>query len=124
MNPYRWVDESITDLALFSNFIYTDDDNYFNTHLKNNKFCDCNGIIYIIKDKISPTQLWRKFLKFIPGVFKVTLLFEKTDESITFKQFKVFFLTKHNVIQNKDILSKYWFDLVKNSESFEDLCNN
>ena len=124
MSPYRWVDESIIDLALFSKFIYTNDDNYFNTCLRNNKFCDCNGIIYIIKGKTSPTQPWRKFLRFIPGIFKVTLLFEKTNESITFNEFKVFFITKHSAIQNKDILTKHWFNLVKSSESFGDLYNH
>ena len=124
LSQYRWVNESIIDFALFNKFIFTDDDDYFNNWLKNIKFCDCDGTIFVIKDKMTPTQLWRKFFRFIPGIYEVTLQFEKTDESITFEEFKVFFLTKHDVIQHKDILTKYWMDLVKKTESFEDLYNN
>ena len=60
LRQYRGVNESVIDFALFSAFIYTDDDDdddYFNNFLKNNKFCDCSGTVYVIKDKMSPTQL-------------------------------------------------------------------
>ncbi len=124
LSQYRWVNESVIDFALFNAFIYTDDDDYFNNFLKNNKFCDCSGTVYVIKDKMSPTQLWRKIFRFIPSVYKVTLQFEKTDESIPFELFKVLFITKNDFIQHNDIVSKYWIDLVKKSESFEDLYNN
>ena len=73
----NWQEEDLMEYTRFDEFVYTDKQPLFDKFLKDKSFCDCDGCIFIVRDRIPPKQWWRKTLKFLPNIYRETLVFEK-----------------------------------------------
>lgn len=116
----NWNDEDTIEYILFDEFIYTDKETIYERYLKNKLFCDCNGEIFIVKDKIPPVAWWRKTFRFLPNTYKVKLIFEKTEKKISVDELKNYMIERVNELSEDEFRSK-WINYLKQAKSHKEL---
>jgi len=122
INSENWIDEE--DLfPLFSGYIYTSKEIIFNDYFRNKEFVDCKGDVYKITDRILPTNFWRNFLKFLPGVYRVKLVFKKTNKSIELDELKKDLIAGIRRFDSDAVRkeSKEWIMEVENAKSIREI---
>ena len=117
-----WIDEEEA-IPLFDGFIYTAKEKIFKDYYFNKDFADCKGDIYKVIDKIPPTSFWRNFLRFLPGVYKVRLIFRKTNRIIKHDELKsdiIQGIKRFDSADTKDITEK-WIKEIMKSENIKEV---
>ncbi len=109
--------------VLFDTFIYNSNQDFFDKHYKDNLFCDCNGDIYTIIGKQEPVETWRKFLKFIPNVYKTELQLQGLNKRIELEQFRNFVTEKVSNVDKSDFTQK-WLSNIKKATSYYEIIND
>lgn len=122
INSHTWQDgeESI---PLFDEFIYTSSKEIFDEFYLNKEFADCKGEVYKIIDRVLPTSFWRNLLRFLPGVYKVKLIFRKANKRLELEELK------RDLIQgimrfettDSDEFTKKWIIQIKNSKNIREI---
>lgn len=107
---------------LFDEFIYTDDEGVFKIFYKNQLYVDSKGKIYKLIGKQRPRELWRRVLRFLPNAFKVVLLFEPTNKTLSINEFKQLML-KGIDNYGSDEFTKAWKLFIQNSHSINQMMN-
>lgn len=105
---------------LMDPFIYKDDEKLFRDYFFNYKFVDSNGDIYRLVDRRLPTSLWRRTLKFLPNIFKIELIFTKTNERMDIEAVRNFIIRQVGKLSEKD-LAKDWIKLIKNAKTISEI---
>lgn len=90
----KWKSEDLTGYILFDEYIYTDKETIFNELYIDKLFIDCNGLIYKALKKEELTQKWRKWLRFIPNIWKKEVLFQPTGDSWTIEELRNYLLKR------------------------------
>lgn len=105
---------------LMDKYIYRDNSQLYKTYFYNKEFVDSNGNIYKIVDQKKPTSLWRKIFKFLPNVFKIELIFKKTESKMDVENVKQFILRQ---IKNlpKDETNNSWIEKIKKSKTIQEI---
>lgn len=122
INSHTWLDEEEA-IPLFDGFIYTAKKGIFIDYYLNKEFADCKGEIYKVIDRIPPTSFWRNLLRFLPGVYKMKLIFRKTDRRIELEELKndiIQGILRFDTADTKEITEK-WIEEIKNSENIKEV---
>ena len=116
----NWSENDLLDHVIFEPFIYSDNQKFIKNYLINNSFCDCNGNVYKVRELNRPKQYWRHLLKFIPGIYKVEVVFYQTTEIISLADLKDFVISRLKSI-NTNGLYNNWIKEVSDAKRIKDI---
>lgn len=106
--------------VLMDPFIYRDDEKLYRDYFFNYKFVDSNGDIYRLVDRKLPTSLWMRVFKFIPNVFKIELIFTKTNERMDIELVRNFIIKQIGKLSDQDSASD-WIKQIKNAKTITEI---
>jgi len=116
-----WAGRDPSDFILFDNFVFTKDESFYENYLVGKIFCDCNGELFEFEKRILPKERWRYLLGFLPGVFKVELIFGPTmRKRIKLDELKNYLVNRIGELENSEFNIK-WIEFIKNGKSFDEL---
>ena len=121
INFKNWPELEDTNF-LFDEFIYTKNIDIFKTYFENQYYADSRGKVFRLIAKKPPYELWRRLLRFLPNVFKVTLIFEPTDKTLSLNEFKHMLIGGINTYE-QDEFTEAWKLNIENSDSIEKIMN-
>ncbi len=75
-------------MPIYKDYIDTADIQYFNRRFYRKTYIDCEGKVYNIIDRVVPEASWRFKLRFIPGMYRVKLIFEASTRTISLDELK------------------------------------
>ena len=101
-------------------YIYTDSEDTYTTYFQNMKYVDSEGKIYKLVNKKSPNSRWRHFFKIIPNVFKVELIFIKTEETMGIESVREFIIRQLSLLGNEDYINE-WKEDISEAKSIEEI---
>lgn len=105
---------------LMDPYIYNGSDQFFKDLYLNNKFVDSEGKIYQVVDKRLPTSWWRKAFHFLPDIYKVTLLFIKTEEKMDIEAVREFVSNQIVKIKKAEGTNK-WLGQIKKAKTIQEI---
>ena len=116
----NWNNEDLDySLILLENdVIYTTDEYIYSNYLLNNKYIDSEGKIYRIIGKELPAS-WKKMFRFIPNFYKIKLIFEKTDDSLSVEDVKNYIRNNINKFNYIEDFEKEWLKIIENATTYE-----
>jgi len=94
-------------------------DEFYREYYHNLKYVDSNGEVFKAIDKKPPKSILRRIFRFIPGVYKVELIFSNTGEKMELEEVREFMLKK--VTKLKDDYVSEWINQIKNSKSIQEV---
>jgi hypothetical protein len=108
-------------IPLFDEYIYSSKEKVFHDYYFNKEFADCKGNIYKVVDKRLPTSFWRGFLRFLPGVYKVKLIFRSTNKQIELEELKEDLIAGIRRFDTQDTveITEKWIKEIKSSNSIK-----
>ena len=108
-------------IPLFDEYIYSSKEEVFQDYYLNKEFADCKGNIYKVVDKRLPSSFWRSLLRFLPGVYKVKLIFRNTNKRIELEELKTDLIAgiRRFYAQDTDEILEKWVQEIKNSKSIK-----
>lgn len=90
-----WAEDKHFDgLVLWNQYIYTRNKEFISNCIIDKTFCDCNGNLYKVFELVIPTSLWRRFLYFLPNIYKTELRLRRTGEKISVDELRRFMLDR------------------------------
>ena len=87
INSSEWIDYEEL-FPIFDGYMYSSKEEIFRKYYYNKEFADCKGDVYRVIDRMLPTNYWRNLFSFLPGVYKVKLVFKKTGKRIALEELK------------------------------------
>ncbi len=85
IDSQNWLDSEEL-VPLFDGYMYSSKYQIYKDYYQYKEFADCKGNIYRIIDRILPTNFWRNIFRFLPGVYKVKLVFISTSKKIELEE--------------------------------------
>ncbi len=105
---------------LMNPFIYNNNDDFFKSFYLNQKFVDSEGNIFKVVEKRPPRQWWRKVFHFLPNVYKITLAFVKTGETMDVEEVRRFILKQVNRIKEADNIPE-WIAQIRKAKTIQEI---
>ena len=118
----KWHDGETLEYILFNEHIYTDKKSVFDKYYRNKLFCDCDGRVFKVNGLTKPTEKWRNWLKFLPGIYKCKIVFEPTPTNMTVDDLRNYIMTGVSTLTKDDFRDKWLVDL-KNAKNHSELIN-
>lgn len=79
----QWIEDDLMLFVLYDEYIYNDSSLLFTQFFKDQYYCDCQGQVFKLIAKKKPDEWWRNAFRFLPNVFRVTLVFEATAKTVS-----------------------------------------
>jgi len=117
-----WSWHSAMEYLLQDEYIYTAKESYYEEYLQAQLFCDCNGNIFKVVDKVPPTEGWRKALRFLPNVYKTKIIFERTGKKMEVEELRNYLLEHVGKMPKNDFRSEWLLALQKAKNHEELIC--
>ena len=92
---------------------------FYRTYYHNQKYVDSNGEVYKVIDKKPPKSLVRNIFRFLPGVYKVELIFSNTGEKMGLVEVKEFILKQVKKIEDEN--ASEWIDHINKAQSIQEV---
>ena len=103
----KWITDDLMDYILWDEYIYTNKESVFQKYYKDNLFCDGEGKIYKAIRKNEVTENWRNWLRFIPNVWKTTIIFQDMNEEMSVEQLRNYILERISDLK-QDTSTREW----------------
>jgi len=94
-------------------------DEFYREYYHNQKYVDSNGEVFKVIDKRPPKSIIRNIFRFLPGVYKVELIFSNTGERMELDEVRDFMVKQ--VSKLKDDYVNEWINQIKNSNSIKEV---
>lgn len=105
--------------VLMDPFFCRTGDEFYREYYHNQKYVDSNGEIFKVVDKRPPESMLRNIFRFLPGVYKVELIFTNTGEKMDLKDVRDFMLKQISKLK-ADYVTE-WISQIKNSKSIQEV---
>ncbi|TCI90598.1 hypothetical protein [Tenacibaculum sp. M341] len=124
INSDTWIDYEEL-YPLFNQYMYASKKEIFETYFFNKEFIDSKGRLFKVIACEPTENILRKWFKFLPGVYRQKLIFEKTSKKIELHDFKedvIRGIKKFTSEATKEI-SMEWIADIKNAKDFRSVIN-
>lgn len=105
---------------LFDPLIRTKNKEVFDFYVNQKAFCDCKGDLYRVVDRVHPTNKWRRFFWFLPGVYRMPLVLKKLDHPMDLEEFRRFMLKRISELGLEDFIRE-WSNEVRLAKSHKEI---
>jgi hypothetical protein len=92
---------------------------FYRKYYHNQRYVDSNGDIFMATDKKLPKSIFRNIFRFIPGVYKVELIFTSTGEKMELEEVREFLLKQVNKLKGDNVSE--WINQIKKSKSIQEV---
>ncbi|WP_299105872.1 hypothetical protein [uncultured Tenacibaculum sp.] len=124
INSNTWIDSEEL-FPLFDGYIYSSDKQIFKTYFFNKEFIDSKGKIFKVVGSEPPQSIFRKWFKFLPGVYREKLIFKKISKKIELNHFKedvIRGIKRFDSDATKEI-SLEWIAEIRDAKNFGEIIN-
>lgn len=91
----QWTNfDSYYECLLMDPYVYSRDEQVFSDYWYSQKFCDCEGNVYRVVDKVPPEEKWRRIFSFLPNAYRMKMIFEMQDERWEIERLRKFLLDR------------------------------
>lgn len=112
--------EDYNHYILMDPFIYDNREDFFKAFYLNHKFVDSDGNIYKIVDKRPPSAQWRRIFHFLPKVYRISLVFMKTEETMQIEEIREFVIRQVSRIRKADNITA-WISHIKRAKTIQEI---
>jgi len=119
----KWIEDDLMEYVIYDNFIYTNEESLFYKFYENQFFCDGNGKIFKAVRKSETIKTWRKWLRFIPNIWKIEIIYENTNKELSIEQLRNFLLTRVSDLNQNEFIKEWKID-IKNAKTYMELIND
>lgn len=118
----KWNAEELIEYFDFDGYFYSSNTELYKRYIEGKEYCDCNGDVYQVVDKIPPKQWWRRVFRFIPDFYREKLIFKKTGKRLELDELRKYVSERVRDLSEDDFTRK-WIFYLKNAASYEEVIN-
>ncbi|PHR86708.1 MAG: hypothetical protein COA80_19430 [Leeuwenhoekiella sp.] len=121
----RIITDSEELIPLWDNYMYSSKPEIFKTYFLHKEFVDSKGQVFRVISRIPTDNHLRKIFKFLPGVYREKLVFEKVDKVLKLEEFKedlIKGIKKFSSESSKEV-EEDWINDIQNSKTFAEVIN-
>lgn len=110
-------------LPLFDAYYSSPKEQVYRDYYHQKEFVDCKGCVYKVVDRKTPESFWRNLFYFIPGVYKVELIFQntyKTMDVVAVKNNLIQGIRKFDTSGMNDV-SEEWIQQIKKANTIKEI---